>query len=255
MANKMLLDDTRALRREQREARIARKRERREARALKHQHHTIGLETLALETIDIAPSAPRVEEPAPAAETVAPEPARPPVTTAAETSASQQPTPEPGRPGRGTARQGAAAGAGRVPTGGAAPTRHRRVPRAPRREAEPGARGGQGADSAARRGGERARRADSARAPRGLPLAAAPRAAVPGDRDPADPGDRGGGTACLPRRGRRRGENIAQGAGPGHGAGGRHRLRDHRPGAVGDVPQPARRAQRPTRKTRRPFWR
>jgi hypothetical protein len=93
MANKMLLDDTRALRREQREARIARKRERREARALKH--HTIGLETLALETIDIAPSWPRVEEPAPTAETAAPKPARPPVTTAVETSASQRPTPSP----------------------------------------------------------------------------------------------------------------------------------------------------------------
>jgi predicted acylesterase/phospholipase RssA len=95
MANKMLLDDTRAPRREQREARIARKRERREARALKHQHHTIGLETLALETIDIAPSGPRVEEPAPTAETAAPTPARPPVTTAAKTSTSQQPIPNP----------------------------------------------------------------------------------------------------------------------------------------------------------------
>ena len=95
MANNMLLDDTRTLRREQRETRIARKRERREARALKHQHHTIGLETLAIETIDIAPNAPQVEEPAAAAETVAPTPARPPVTTAAETSASQQPTPSP----------------------------------------------------------------------------------------------------------------------------------------------------------------
>jgi hypothetical protein len=95
MANKMLLDDTRSLRREQREARIARKRERREARALKHEHHTIGLQTLALETIDIAPSGPRVEEPAPAAETAASEPARPPVTAAAETSVSEQPTPSP----------------------------------------------------------------------------------------------------------------------------------------------------------------
>ena len=37
MANKMLFDDTRALRREQREARIARKRERRQARTLKYQ--------------------------------------------------------------------------------------------------------------------------------------------------------------------------------------------------------------------------
>jgi hypothetical protein len=95
MANKMLLDDARSLRREQREARIARKRERREARALKHQHHTIGLQTLALERIDIAPSAPRVKEPAPTAETAAPEPARPPVTAGAETSASQQPPPHP----------------------------------------------------------------------------------------------------------------------------------------------------------------
>ena len=37
MANKMLFDDTRALRREQREARIARKRARRDARALKYE--------------------------------------------------------------------------------------------------------------------------------------------------------------------------------------------------------------------------
>ena len=37
MANKMLFDDTRALRREQREARIARKRARRDARTLKYQ--------------------------------------------------------------------------------------------------------------------------------------------------------------------------------------------------------------------------
>lgn len=43
MAKKMLFDDTRALRREQREARIARKRERREARALKRQHQTTGV--------------------------------------------------------------------------------------------------------------------------------------------------------------------------------------------------------------------
>jgi hypothetical protein len=92
------------------------------------------------------------------------------------------------------------------------------------------------------RGG--ARRADGARPPRGLPLAAAPRTAVRGDRFPADPGDRGGGTACLTRRGRRRGENVAPSTGPGHRAGGHHRQRDHRPGAAGDDPQPARRAQR-----------
>ena len=79
MANKMLLDDTRSLRREQREALIARKRERREARAFKREHQTIELETLALQTIDIAPSRPPVDDPTPVAET-APQPARSPVT-------------------------------------------------------------------------------------------------------------------------------------------------------------------------------
>jgi hypothetical protein len=50
MGKKMVLDEARALRREQREARIARKRERREARALKRQHHTMAVETPALES-------------------------------------------------------------------------------------------------------------------------------------------------------------------------------------------------------------
>ena len=90
MANKMLFDDTRALRREQREARIARKRERREARGLKRQHQTTGLETLALETLDIPPSRPQAEEPLPGADTAAPEPGNSPVTPAAENSASPQ---------------------------------------------------------------------------------------------------------------------------------------------------------------------
>ena len=87
MANKMQLDDTRALRREQREARIARKRERREARAFKREHQTIELETLALQTIDIAPSRPPVDDPTPVAET-APQPARSPVTAPSEPGVS-----------------------------------------------------------------------------------------------------------------------------------------------------------------------
>ena len=68
---KMLFDETRALRREQREARIARKRDRRAARTLKHRQHTIGLETLTLETIEVTRSRRPAEEPPPAAETVA----------------------------------------------------------------------------------------------------------------------------------------------------------------------------------------
>jgi hypothetical protein len=118
MANKMLLDDTRSLRREQREARIARKRERREARALKREHQTIGLETLALETIDIAPSRPPVEDPTPVTETVPLEPARAPVTTPAEQRAFEEPVPGPvaqaeampdesPRPAQGNARRAA----------------------------------------------------------------------------------------------------------------------------------------------------
>jgi hypothetical protein len=91
MAKKMLLDETRALRREQRDARIARKRERREARALKRQHRTVGLEELALERIDVRPTQPQFEEPVPAAETVVPEPSRPPTTRAAELSGAPQP--------------------------------------------------------------------------------------------------------------------------------------------------------------------
>jgi len=47
---RMLFDDTRALRREQRQARIERKRERREARQLKRQQHPAGIETITLET-------------------------------------------------------------------------------------------------------------------------------------------------------------------------------------------------------------
>ena len=95
MANKMLLDDTRSLRREQREARIARKRERREARAFKREHQTIELETLALQTIDMAPIRPPVEDPTPLAETAPLEPTRSPVTASAEPGASQESVPGP----------------------------------------------------------------------------------------------------------------------------------------------------------------
>ena len=56
MAKEMVFDDARALRREQREARISRKRERREARALKRRQHPIALEPLA-------PRVPAVREP------------------------------------------------------------------------------------------------------------------------------------------------------------------------------------------------
>ena len=93
MANKMLLDDTRSLRREQREARIARKRERREARAFKREHQTIELETLALQTIETAPIRPPVEDPTPLAETAPLEPTRSPVTAPAEPGASHESVP------------------------------------------------------------------------------------------------------------------------------------------------------------------
>ena len=87
----MLFDETRALRREQREARIARKRERREARAVKRQYHPIALETLALETPAV-PEA-RTEEPATAVEPVAPEAPTAPVV---DRTTSPQPTaPDP----------------------------------------------------------------------------------------------------------------------------------------------------------------
>jgi hypothetical protein len=95
MANKMQLDDTRALRREQREARIARKRERREARAFKREHQTIELEALALQTIDIAPSRPAVEDPTPLAETAPLEAARSPVNTPTEPGVPHEPVPGP----------------------------------------------------------------------------------------------------------------------------------------------------------------
>ena len=95
MANKMLLDDTRSLRREQREARIARKRERREARAFKREHQTIELETLALQTIEMAPLRPPVDDPTPVAETAPLEPTRSPVTAPAEPGASQDSVPGP----------------------------------------------------------------------------------------------------------------------------------------------------------------
>jgi hypothetical protein len=95
MANKMLFDETRALRREQREARIARKRERQEARAVKRQHQADGPVPLALETIAIAPIRTQIEEPASAAEAVTPEPAASPVTSAVQQSASTVPVPSP----------------------------------------------------------------------------------------------------------------------------------------------------------------
>ena len=95
MANKMLLDDTRSLRREQREARIARKRERREARAFKREHQTTVIETLALQTIDMAPIRPPVEDPTPLAETAPLEPTRSPVIAPAEPGASHESVPGP----------------------------------------------------------------------------------------------------------------------------------------------------------------
>ena len=84
---RMLFDETRALRREQREARIERKRERREARAVKREHHPIALETLGLET-PVAPE-PRTDEPA--VDAVAPEAPTAPVVDCA-------PPPQPTAP-------------------------------------------------------------------------------------------------------------------------------------------------------------
>jgi len=90
MANDMLLDDTRALRREQRETRIARKHERRQARALKRQHTTTRL-------VPAAPAASRgttvAEEPV--AELNAPERAIAAPAATAQTLAAE-PNPGPG---------------------------------------------------------------------------------------------------------------------------------------------------------------
>jgi hypothetical protein len=63
MAKSMLLEDTRALRREQREARIARKQARRRARELKDWGRTTVLETMALEPIAIAAPGPAISAP------------------------------------------------------------------------------------------------------------------------------------------------------------------------------------------------
>jgi hypothetical protein len=88
MANTMAFDETRALRREQREARIARKRERRDARTLKRRHNTAPIEALAWE----APAAPQpdTEEAAITVESVAPDP---PATPRVKTAPSAEPTP------------------------------------------------------------------------------------------------------------------------------------------------------------------
>lgn len=51
--------------------------------------------------------------------------------------------------------------------------------------------------------------------------------------------------ASMPRRGRRRGKNLTRSARPRHRAGGRHRLRRHRPSAVGGSQRTPRRAQLP----------
>ena len=91
MANNMLLDDTRALRREQREARIARKNERRQARELKRQHTTTLVATAPL------PDSTRVtaaEEPVAASPASMPEPAIAAPAATAETIAAE---PNPGR--------------------------------------------------------------------------------------------------------------------------------------------------------------
>jgi hypothetical protein len=85
MANNMLLDDTRALRREQREARIARKHERRQARQLKRQHTTTPLAATPLpastrmtagdeEVAVLGVPEPAIAAPAATADTIAAEP-------------------------------------------------------------------------------------------------------------------------------------------------------------------------------------
>jgi hypothetical protein len=104
MANKMLFDDTRALRREQREARIARKRERRDARTLKYQRLEIALDSAALDTADAttaewAPEQEADRAPSSAAESAAPTGGLETPVAAAEVAAEPQPpVPQPAEP-------------------------------------------------------------------------------------------------------------------------------------------------------------
>ena len=97
MANNMLLDDTHALRREQREARIARKHERRQARQLKRQHITTPVVptplpairgmTVAEEPVERPASVP--EEPVAAPPASVPEPVSAAAAATAQTIAAE----------------------------------------------------------------------------------------------------------------------------------------------------------------------
>jgi hypothetical protein len=92
MANQMLLDDTRALRREQQEARIARKRERRQARDFKRQRDTMPPVTAPLAPGSTAMAA--ADEPAAGLPALTPEPPTTAVLAPAMTVAAEaQPKP------------------------------------------------------------------------------------------------------------------------------------------------------------------
>ena len=104
MANKMLFDDTRALRREQREARIARKRARRDARALKYQGLEMPVELGAQGTGDMTSTEWTPEQEARTVSLVAVESTVPadeleaPVTAAEVAAEPQPPVPQPAEP-------------------------------------------------------------------------------------------------------------------------------------------------------------
>ena len=254
MANKMLFDDTRALRREQREARIARKRARREARTLKYQRLEMPVDLAALDTADTttherapeqeagnAPSRWRSKPPAAGASTL-----ETPV-AAAEVAAEPQP---PVRSSR------------RSPTTSHRPrlieARERADRRGSRRERDIErflARRDQQLSLAREEARERIARVGEEEAVCDALVALAHPEASPWRRHRErlseaiagrpDPRGRSGGPTGVPRRRRRRGKNITPGARPGHGARGDGRLRGHRPGAVGRGTRTARRAQRP----------
>ena len=258
MANKMLFDDTRALRREQREARIARKRERRQARTLKYQRLEMPAEIAALGADGTA-----IDERAPEPEAASERP----VAVEAEAEAAERETPPAPAPaaqaaadGRAECRRPVAAPAGHddEPLPDSAEDRRRANPRGSRRERDIErflARRDQQLSLAREEARERIARVGEEDAVCDALVALAHPEASPWRRHRErlseaiagrpDPRGRSGGPTGVPRRRRRRGKNITPGARPGHGARGDGRVRGHRPRAVGRGTRTARRAQRP----------
>lgn len=139
---KMLFDDTRALRREQREARIERKRERREARQLKRRQHPTGIETITLEELRTMSRRAPADRPEPESEsepavTAAPiiVPNVPTVPLAAASGrAPQMPAPRPAAQSEPAAPPSVEVSATRGAPSGASPARSADARRVARRE-------------------------------------------------------------------------------------------------------------------------